>query len=58
MKDLLAIIEVFDGLCSLECAVGVPDTSSFVSDLLNRVWVGRICRGDVLYRTSLNTNNT
>ena len=57
-RQLLAIVEVLNGLSSLEGRVGVPDTTGFRSDLLNGVGVGRIGRSDVLNRASLDTDDT
>ncbi|CAH0025223.1 unnamed protein product [Clonostachys rhizophaga] len=56
-RQLLTIIEVIDSLSSLEGRVGVPDTTSLLADLLDRVGVGRVGRGDVLDRASLDSND-
>ncbi|CAH0047846.1 unnamed protein product, partial [Clonostachys solani] len=57
-RQLLTIVEVVDSLSSLEGRVGVPDTTSLLADLLDRVRVGRVGRGDVLDRASLDSNDT
>jgi hypothetical protein len=55
---MLTVVEVTDSLGGLEGRVGVPNTTGFVGNLLNGVWVGRIGRGDVLDGASLNTDDT
>ncbi|CAG9956035.1 unnamed protein product [Clonostachys rosea f. rosea IK726] len=57
-RQLLTIVEVIDSLSSLEGGVGVPNTTSLLADLLDRVGVGRVGRGDVLDRACLNSNDT
>ncbi|CAI6094390.1 unnamed protein product [Clonostachys chloroleuca] len=57
-RQLLTIVEVIDSLSSLEGRVGVPDTTSLLADLLDRVGVGRVGRGDVLDCASLDSNDT
>lgn len=55
---MLTVVEISDSLCGLEGGVRVPNTTSLVGDLLNRVGVGRVSGCDVLNRASLNTNDT
>jgi hypothetical protein len=55
---LLTIVEISNSLCCLEGGVRVPNTTSLVGDLLNRVGVGGVSGCDVLNRASLNTNDT
>jgi hypothetical protein len=57
-RQLLTVVEVSDSLSGLEGRVGVPNTTSLVCDLLDRVRVGRVGGCDVLDRASLNTNDT
>ena len=55
---MLTVVEVSDSLGGLEGRVGVPNTTSLVGNLLDRVRVGRVSRCDVLNRASLNANDT
>ena len=55
---MLTVVEVSDSLGGLEGRVGVPNTTSLVGNLLDRVRVGRVGRCDVLNRASLDTDNT
>jgi hypothetical protein len=57
-RQLLTIVEISNSLCCLEGGVRVPNTTSLVGDLLNRVGVGGVSGCDVLNRASLNTNDT
>ena len=57
-RKLLAVVEVVDGLGSLEGGVGVPDTASLIGHLLDRVGVGGIGRSDVLNGTGLDSDDT
>jgi len=55
---LLTVVEIANSLSGLEGGVRVPDTTSFLSDLLDRVGVGWVSWSDVLDRASLNTDDT
>jgi hypothetical protein len=56
--QLLAIVEIPDGLCSLECGVGVPDSTCFIGNLFHRIGIGWVSRGDVLHRASFDCDDT
>ncbi|PNY27761.1 Uncharacterized protein TCAP_02317 [Tolypocladium capitatum] len=56
-RQLLAVVEVVDGLRRLEGRVGVPHATGLVADLLHRVGVGRVGRRDVLDRARLDGND-
>ncbi|GJD05392.1 hypothetical protein ColKHC_14217 [Colletotrichum higginsianum] len=57
-RQLLTVVEVVDGLGSLEGRVGVPHTTGLVRHLLDRIGVGGIGRGDVLDRAGLDRDDT
>ncbi|ROV86895.1 hypothetical protein VMCG_10866 [Cytospora schulzeri] len=57
-RQLLTVVEVVDGLSSLERRVGVPHTTGLLADLLNGVRVGRVGRRDVLDRSGLDSDDT
>lgn len=57
-RQLLTIVEVAQSLGGLEGGVGVPHTTSLLGDHLHRIRVGRVSRGDILHRPSLDSNHT
>ncbi|GKT80765.1 LOW QUALITY PROTEIN: unnamed protein product [Colletotrichum tofieldiae] len=57
-RQLLTIVEVVDGLCSLEGGIGVPDTTSLVGDLLDGIGVGGVGRSDILDGAGLDSDDT
>jgi hypothetical protein len=57
-RQLFTIVEVPDGLCGLECGVRVPDSTCFVGNLLHRIRVSWVSRGDILHRACFNSDNT
>ncbi|KAH6606989.1 hypothetical protein Trco_006142 [Trichoderma cornu-damae] len=57
-RKLFTVVEVIDGLSSLESRVGIPDTAGLVADLLDRVGVGGIGRRNVLHSAGLDSNDT
>lgn len=57
-RQLFTVVEVTNGLGGLERGVRVPNTTSFLCDLLDRVGVGRVGGRDVLNGAGLDTNDT
>ncbi|RUS26109.1 hypothetical protein BC938DRAFT_471233 [Jimgerdemannia flammicorona] len=55
-RQLLALVEVVDGLSSLEGRIGVPHLTGFHQHLLMRVGVGGIGRDNVLDGPGLDSN--
>ncbi|KAH3668229.1 hypothetical protein OGAPHI_001983 [Ogataea philodendri] len=56
--QLLTVVEVTDGLSSLEGRVWIPNLTGFLHQHLGRILVGGVGRSQILHSSGLHTDNT